>query len=444
MRSVVVVGDVLLDRDLDGHARRLSPDAPVPVIEAIQERTRPGGAGLTAWLAAEEDVDVVLIAPLGDDETSGALRGLLTPRVRLVELPLTGHPPEKTRIRANGHPLVRLDRSAPGVVGEPGSRVAAALAGADAVIVADYGQGTTGRPRMRELLAAAARRVPLVWDPHPRGADPVPGAQLICPNLSEALTWCGMERGGLDAAARSADELVARYQATGVAVTLGERGALLSFGHGAPLMFPAEPVAGSDTCGAGDRFAATAGCLLAAGALPSEAVRAAVAAAADFVARGAASALHRTPGPHTSGDPVAAIRRRGGTVVATGGCFDVLHAGHVATLRAARALGDYLVVCLNSDASVRRAKGPDRPVNPAADRATVLSALDCVDAVEIFDEDTPERLLGRLRPDVWAKGGDYTIEELPEASVVASWGGQTVVLPYLPGRSTTEILTRRA
>jgi rfaE bifunctional protein nucleotidyltransferase chain/domain len=128
--------------------------------------------------------------------------------------------------------------------------------------------------------------------------------------------------------------------------------------------------------------------------------------------------------------------------VATGGCFDVLHAGHVGMLRAARALGDCLVVCLNSDASVRRAKGADRPVNSAADRAAVLSALDCVDAVEIFEEDTPEEILRRLRPDVWAKGGDYTIEELPEAKVVASWGGETVVLPYLAGRSTTAILAR--
>jgi D-beta-D-heptose 7-phosphate kinase/D-beta-D-heptose 1-phosphate adenosyltransferase len=139
---------------------------------------------------------------------------------------------------------------------------------------------------------------------------------------------------------------------------------------------------------------------------------------------------------------VAAVRARGGTVVATGGCFDVLHAGHVAMLRAARALGDCLVVCLNSDASVRRTKGPDRPVNPAADRAAVLSALECVDAVQIFDEDTPVELLTRLRPDIWAKGGDYTIEQLPEASVVASWGAQTVLLPYLADRSSTSILAR--
>jgi rfaE bifunctional protein nucleotidyltransferase chain/domain/rfaE bifunctional protein kinase chain/domain len=441
-KPIVIVGDVLLDRDLDGHASRLSPDAPVPVVEGIQEHTRPGGAGLAALLAAEDAQDVVLIAPLGTDDTSRILRELLRPQVRLVGLPLPACPAEKTRIRAGGHPLVRLDRSTPGTVGEPGPQVEQVLADARAVLVADYGRGAAAQPRMRALLTAAARRVPLVWDPHPRGPDPVPHARVICPNLREALEWCGAEGDDRAAAAYCAQELVRRHQAGSVAVTLGGEGALMSFGHGAPLVFPAEPVSHSDTCGAGDRFAATLVCALATGALPSEAVESAVRAATDFVARGGASSLHCAPASQPSRDPVASTRARGGTVVATGGCFDVLHAGHVGMLRAARALGDCLIVCLNSDASVRRAKGADRPVNSAADRAAVLSALGCVDAVEVFEEDIPEQILRRLRPDVWVKGGDYTIEELPESSVVASWGGQTVVLPYLPGHSTTEILSR--
>ena len=441
-KPIVVVGDVLLDRDLDGTASRLSPDAPVPVVEDIRENTRPGGAGLAALLAAQDAPDVVLITPLGADDTSRMLRELLTPQIRLVELPLPTRPAEKTRVRAGGHPLVRLDHSPPGTVGEPGPQVEQALADARAVLVADYGRGTTAQPRMRALLTDAARRVPLVWDPHPRGAEPVPHTRLICPNLKEALEWCGAEGDDRAAAARSAQELTRRYQAGGVAVTLGGKGALLSFGHGAPLVFPAEPVSHNDTCGAGDRFAAALVCELAAGALPSEAVESAVRAATEFVADGAASSLHYTPAERPARDPAAATRARGGTVVATGGCFDVLHAGHVGMLRAARALGDCLIVCLNSDASVRRAKGAGRPVNSAADRAAVLSALDCVDAVEIFEEDTPEEILCRLRPDVWVKGGDYTIEELPEASVIASWGGETVILPYLAGRSTTAILDR--
>jgi rfaE bifunctional protein nucleotidyltransferase chain/domain len=137
---------------------------------------------------------------------------------------------------------------------------------------------------------------------------------------------------------------------------------------------------------------------------------------------------------------VAAVRARRGTVVATGGCFDVLHAGHVTTLTAARALGDCLVVCLNSDASVRRLKGADRPLVSEADRAAVLGALTAVDAVVVFDEDTPEAVLERLRPDIFAKGGDYGLADLPEAAVLERWGGQAVVLPYVEGRSTTLIL----
>jgi len=139
---------------------------------------------------------------------------------------------------------------------------------------------------------------------------------------------------------------------------------------------------------------------------------------------------------------VSATRARGGTVVATGGCFDVLHAGHVGLLEAARGTGDCLVVCVNSDASVQRRKGSGRPVNPLQDRVRVLRALEGVDAVAVFDEDTPERLLARLRPDVWVKGGDYALSELPEAALLEEWGGQAVLLPYLNGRSSSGIAAR--
>ncbi|WP_107248067.1 D-glycero-beta-D-manno-heptose 1-phosphate adenylyltransferase, partial [Carbonactinospora thermoautotrophica] len=145
------------------------------------------------------------------------------------------------------------------------------------------------------------------------------------------------------------------------------------------------------------------------------------------------------PGRPDPFEVVSRVRAAGGTVVATGGCFDLLHAGHVSTLRAARALGDCLVVCLNSDESVRRLKGPGRPFVPQEDRAKVLQALECVDAVLVFDEDTPEAALDRLRPDVWAKGGDYADATLPEAALLARWGGQVVVLPYVDGRSTTNL-----
>jgi D-beta-D-heptose 7-phosphate kinase/D-beta-D-heptose 1-phosphate adenosyltransferase len=452
---LVVVGDALLDRDLDGRAERLAPDAPVPVVDDPAERRRPGGAALAATLAALADRRrVTLVTALADDEPGRELRGLLERAgVELVDLGLAGPTPEKVRVRAGGRALLRLDRTTrPGRVGPLGPAGRRALAGAAAVLVADYGRGLAAEPGVREVLAGLPARVPLVWDPHPRGAVPVPGARLATPNRSEAAGFAPQVAGdGLAAVTARARLLAERWAAAGVAVTLGPGGALLVGGDGAPLVVPAPPVAGGDPCGAGDRFAAAAAGLLADGALPSEAVAGAVAAASWFVAQGGAATVRLdATEPATAGvagGPVeraealiAAVRARGGTVVATGGCFDLLHAGHVATLRAARALGDCLIVCLNSDDSVRRLKGPERPLVSQADRVAVLEALGCVDAVVPFDDRTPEAVLDRLRPDVFAKGGDYALTELPEAALLATWGGQAVILPYLEGRSTTQLM----
>jgi len=462
---LVVVGDALLDRDLDGQAERLAPDAPVPVVDDPAERRRPGGAALAATLAATLDGRaVVLVTALAGDEAGGALGGLLEAAgVEVVDLGLAGPTPEKIRVRAQGHSLLRLDRaSQPGRVGPLDRAGRRALAGAGAVLVADYGRGVAAEPGLRAALADLPSRRPLVWDPHPRGPAPVPGARLATPNRAEAAGFASQVAGeGLAAVTARARTLAERWAAAGVAVTLGAGGALLVEGAGAPLVVPAQASIGGDPSGAGDRFAATAAGLLADGALPSEAVAAAVAAAATFVTNGGAttvhlgtvsppagvggSAVHSPPGER---DPamaralgmIGAVRAGGGTVVATGGCFDLLHAGHVATLRAARALGDCLIVCLNSDDSVRRLKGLERPLVPEVDRVAVLEALGCVDVVVPFDERTPEAVLQRLRPDVFAKGGDYALADLPEAALLATWGGQAVVLPYLEGRSTTQLM----
>jgi len=519
---LVVVGDALLDRDLDGRAERLAPDAPVPVVDDPAEWRRPGGAALAATLAARLDGRaVVLVTALAGDEAGAALRELLElAGVEVVDLGLAGRTPEKIRVRADGQSLLRLDRvTRPGRVGPLGQAGRRALAGAGAVLVADYGRGVAAEPGVRAALASLPRRRPLVWDPHPRGPAPVPGVRLATPNRAEAARFAPEVEGDSLAAVTARARLLAeRWSAAGIAVTLGARGALLVEGAGAPMVMPATydplmvlpattasgpamampPSGRADPCGAGDRFAVTAAGLLADGALPSEAVAGAVAAATSFVTTGGAATIRLHPGaaatPHpSSGHPgsghpesgdqgtpeprlpvpgppvgerspgarttgpvvhsppdrspadramglIAAVRARGGTVVATGGCFDLLHAGHVATLRSARALGDCLVVCLNSDDSVRRLKGLERPLVPEADRVAVLEALGCVDAVVPFDERTPEAALERLRPDVFAKGGDYALADLPEAALLATWGGQAVVLPYLEGRSTTQLM----
>jgi D-beta-D-heptose 7-phosphate kinase/D-beta-D-heptose 1-phosphate adenosyltransferase len=444
--AIVVVGDALLDVDLVGTASRLTPDAPVPVVEDVERRERPGGAALAAVIAAQSGADVTLVTPLSDDDGAARLRALLAGRVRLIEIPATSGTPVKSRIRVGDHSVARLDSG--GSVAAFGALPAAAadaIRDAAAVLVADYGRGTTSAADVRAALSEA--RGPVVWDPHPRGADPVPSTRLVTPNGAEAARVVpGVAGSGLAAVGARAEGLIRHWGVGAVAVTLGSRGALLSYGEGAPMVVPAVPVTGGDPCGAGDSFAAAVTVALAGGAVTGEAVTAAVAAAGAFVARGGAGAWDAVAPSSVTAPGVEAllerVRSAGGTVVATGGCFDLLHAGHVATLRAARGLGDCLVVCINSDDSVRRLKGPSRPLVTAEDRARVLEALEFVDAVVVFEEDTPSAVLERLRPDVWAKGGDYAGADLPEAAVLQTWGGQAVVLPYLDGHSTTALVER--
>jgi rfaE bifunctional protein nucleotidyltransferase chain/domain/rfaE bifunctional protein kinase chain/domain len=451
---LVVVGDTLLDRDVTGSVNRICPDAPAPVLDERSVTDRPGGAGLAALLAAAHGVEVTLVTALADDAGGARLAELLTAAgVTVHPVRLPGTTPEKIRLRAGGQTLLRLDRGGdPQPPAEPPEAALAALRGAAAILASDYGRGLLRQPTLRAALAEAS--APVVWDPHPRGPAAVPGVRLATPNLAELRQLTGDAGTGspLSTATRAGHELRRRWRAAAVAVTTGADGAVLCHSGGTPLVVPppspAERV--EDTCGAGDRFAAAAATALAGGAPVSEAVREAVAAASAYVAAGGAAGLQASP-PPAPADPatsalelIARVRTAGGTVVATGGCFDILHAGHLATLRAARGLGDALVVCLNSDRSVRGLKGPERPVNGQDDRARLLAALDCVDAVVVFDEPTPHAVLSRLRPDVWVKGGDYAGDgapELPEAELVRGWGGRVVTVPYLAGRSTTATIS---
>ncbi|MFD0691109.1 PfkB family carbohydrate kinase [Actinomadura fibrosa] len=454
---LVVVGDVLLDIDIVGTSSRLCPDAPVPVVEQAEERPRPGGAGLAALLAAAAGREVVLVTALADDEPGRRLRAMLERHMEVAALHLHGGTPCKLRIRAGEQSVARLDAGEGQALDGPvGPRVADAIAGAGAVLVSDYGRGMTRHRAVRSLLGDLRPGVPVVWDPHPRGEPPVHGVRLLTPNEEEAARLAAADGAditgtGLSAAGRRGRHLGRKWGLEGVAITLGAEGALLCDGSEAPFLAPAEPARG-DSCGAGDSFAVGAAEVLAEGGPLTAAVSEGVRRASEFVRSGAAAAVAAQLAETGSArlvpergedafDIVERTRRAGGTVVATGGCFDLLHAGHVSLLQHARRLGDCLIVCVNSDASVRRRKGPSRPVTPAADRVRVLEALSDVDAAVVFDDDTPAPLLERLRPDIWVKGADYAGTALPEAETVRAHNGEVVLLPMLEGRSTTRLLS---
>ncbi|MEV7099414.1 PfkB family carbohydrate kinase [Amycolatopsis sp. NPDC051045] len=453
MRPLVVLGDTLLDVDAEGTAERLCPEAPVPVVDLTARRRRPGGAGLAALLAARSAAEVVLVTPLGDDEGGHALTGLLEPDVGVLPLPLRGTTVCKTRVRAGGQSLLRLDSGDGTATADPlPPRAREVLEDAGAILVADYGRGLTRNPDVRRLLRELAERIPVVWDPHPRGAQPVPGTRLVTPNLAEARAVLA----GHEEPAELAKLLRGHWHADAVAVTVGARGAVLADGLGetdvpVPAAARTPGHAAPDTCGAGDRFAAAATAALLGGADTTEAVVTAVEAAARFVAAGGATALSTDDGPVPDPQPATdafgladRIRAGGGRLIATGGCFDLLHPGHVSLLRQARALGDALVVCLNSDASVRALKGPGRPLVRDRDRARLLTALSFVDAVAVFDEPSPTAVLEKLRPDVWVKGGDYAEADLPERAVVERHGGEVVLVPTVPGYSTSRLVAAAA
>lgn len=438
VQPLLVVGDCLLDVDVTGEASRLCPDEPAPVVDAASEISRPGGAGLAALIAARQR-EVVFVTALGADEAGERLRNLLQPHVTLVDLG-TDRTVVKTRIRVGGRTLLRLDRVSQTAfpLNHAGDHLIDAMRDAPAILVSDYGFGLTHLNAVRQNIDVTRT----VWDPHPRGATPVPGVLTVTPNVAEAQHFSGLQGSDLTSVMGQGADLLRRWRAQSVTITRGAAGALICRTGTSPLEIPAVPVDPVDSVGAGDALAAGVAAAVADGRGLQESVTEGVTGAAQFLREGGVGSLFTDrPHPSATDDPrelIARTRSAGGTVVMAGGCFDLLHAGHVAYLEAARSLGDCLIVAVNSDDSVRRLKGPDRPMVPAEDRARMLRALACVDAVEIFDADTPEGLLRDLQPQIFAKGGDY--ENIPEAPAIREYGGDVVILPLLEGRSSSRLV----
>ena len=240
-QRLVVIGDALLDRDVDGRVERLAPDAPVPVLDETGAGIRPGGAALAALLAARDGLQVTLVTALAADAAGGELRDAIAGEgVELVELALEGSTPEKVRLRAGGRTLMRLDRGAGRAAPVPvPAAVHECIARASAVLVSDYGRGVAAHPEIRAIVARRARARPVVWDPHPRGAEPLPGAAVVTPNEAEAVRLSGIEV-AVTALGGPAEALLERWSAAAICLTRGAAGALLARPGVPPLVLPAQ------------------------------------------------------------------------------------------------------------------------------------------------------------------------------------------------------------
>ncbi len=457
----LVVGDVMLDRYWQGDTARISPEAPVPVVRVTQTDDRPGGAGNVAVNLAALGARVQLLGVVGADEAGRKLNETL--RAAGVEPRLLSQPGSATitklRVMSRHQQLLRLDfedghhaYAAPELMAE----FERALAQADVVIFSDYGKGTLRTVAPMIQLATRAARIVLV-DPKGRDFERYQGATLMTPNLGEfeAVAGESVDEAELN---RRAVALCQRLGLDRLLVTRGEHGMSLFAPDGQSVHLPARAREVYDVTGAGDTVISVLAASLAAGLDWVEAANLANIAAGLVVAKlGAATvsaaelrqAIHPEAAAHAAiveEDQllalVAAAHARGERIVMTNGCFDILHPGHVAYLEQARALGHRLIVAVNDDASVARLKGEDRPLNPLAARMRVLAALACVDWVVPFSEDTPERLICRVRPDWLVKGGDYQPDQIAGARCVLESGGQVCVLPYQPGHSTSALLAR--
>ncbi|HZX56842.1 MAG TPA: PfkB family carbohydrate kinase, partial [Ilumatobacteraceae bacterium] len=338
------------------------------------------------------------------------------------------------RIHVGDRSFARLDRNCAAAEGPPQWSRSADIAAmtADALLVSDYGRGLAHMPQTHELIRRIGASVPVVWDPHRNNPYPATGTALATPNLAEARHALGEpEADTVDG--RELQSIAARLvDAFGcsVALTCGHLGAVLCDGD--QIEHHSSAAGSGDACGAGDHFAAAAVSALAARQTTSAAVGSGVHAAGRFVARAIEADDAR--------EVARQCHQRGGRVVVAGGCFDVLHAGHVATLEYARALGDCLIVCLNDDASVTAQKGPGRPINPQDERVAVLRALSCVDAVMVFSGDSPTQVLSELQPEIFVKGIEYRGRPIPEIAALRRWGGRVEYSPIVGDRSTTRVV----
>ncbi|MBV8361864.1 MAG: D-glycero-beta-D-manno-heptose 1-phosphate adenylyltransferase [Deltaproteobacteria bacterium] len=471
-KNLVVIGDAILDHYLMGSVNRISPEAPVPVIDFSSEHFSLGGAANVAQCAAGLGAQVNLISIVGDDVEGHTLMSMAKDLGIMIDGVLVDHcrpTPCKTRIIASNQHVARVDREHGGPISEfLQQRIASAIEHvaevADAFILTDYAKGVLS-PAVCRAAIRAARGKPVIVDPKGSNWERYRRATVIKPNIKEAEAISGAAIHDNEDAARFGRRVCRDLEVSHIMVTMGAQGAVLvsdgaSPYNGSELHFPSHTREVFDVTGAGDTVAAALGASLAGGATIAEAAWLANSAAGVCVSRlGAApvsqrdiiSALDEQPihsGNKVISRPEAArlaakLRAQSKKLAFTNGCFDLLHVGHVTLLEESRRAGDALFVGVNTDDSVRRLKGPNRPIQQESDRARIVAAQGCVDAVVLFDEDTPYQLIRLIRPDVLTKGADYSRkEDVVGWDIVEGYGGSVRLLELVEGRSSTGLIRR--
>lgn len=464
----LVIGDLMLDEYLWGKAERISPEAPVQVVDVVREELRLGGAGNVVNNLAALGAQVSVCSVIGEDENGWALlkdfsrRGIATDAVFRDQARRTSR---KTRVVASNQQIVRIDRESrdpisPGMESQLCDWIIANAGSCNVILLSDYLKGVL-TPRVIQAVVSAARPngIPVLVDPKGTDYGRYHGATILTPNRKEAEAAAGIAIRDNETLASAARVIMEKAGLEHVLITRSEEGMSLFKRSGEAVHIPTVAREVFDVSGAGDTVLAALAVGIAAGLGMPEAARLANIAAGIAVAKLGTSTvspdeiIRAVAQTHSDSDSkiknrdvlasiIASEKQRGKRIVFTNGCFDLLHAGHVKYLQKARNLGDLLVLGLNSDASVRRLKGEKRPLIGEEERAHILAALDCIDYVVLFDEDTPLELITALKPDVLAKGGDYTADAVVGRDVVEAYGGRVELVTFVDGKSTTNIIER--
>ncbi len=466
-KSILVLGDLMLDKYIWGEVARISPEAPVPVVLATHETQQPGGAANVAMILARLGARARVVGFTGSDENASHLADCIRSNGIEAGLVVCSDFPTITKLRILGgrQQMLRLDTERNGLRADSDydrliETALALLSGCDAIVLSDYAKGVL-TPRVCQTIIQAARKldIPVLVDPKSTDFSIYRGATTICPNLMELAKAAQVDSHDLNALLHAAEAFVTELDLRFLIATLSEKGIAL-VRQGSRFIAPAEARQVFDVSGAGDTVIAVMALCLACGLAPETGVQLANIAAGIVVGRVGTVPVERhelmaalTPeiALHAKEKvvdlpelliSVGLWKRKGETVVFTNGCFDLLHVGHITVLEQARSFGQRLIVAVNSDASVRGLKGPGRPIVSESERARVLAALAAVDAVVIFDQPTPIDLITAIQPDILVKGGDYTNETVVGAKEAAAWGGQVRIVPTVDGFSTTNLIQK--